>query len=260
MRRMRPLVRIFAIAICCASFVRADDACPNSVLGQSADIPDLSWATGVGKFGGRICTRQRIATKNQDRPLAVEWPGAGIISAEVGGRLTSSFCCFEQSQTKAATLKYGAPRKEIETRIDSGIENDSEEYPDLIEEDARTMRSSYTGKLWDGSEFVDIDIEFRSAASYPHLNQSVIQFILIDRSPQRLKLSWDLQVNLSKTMAPYYTGGEEGGRWQDIYVFFGKKRPAPARGVVEVRTAEGKPLARFTAAGFMPEEAAGKGK
>jgi hypothetical protein len=69
-----------------------------------------------------------------------------------------------------------------------------------------------------------------------------------------LNLSWNLPVSLTKSMEPYYTGGQEGGRRQDIYVFFGKKRPGPAHGVVEVRNSEGKSIARFSAAGFMPVE------
>ena len=160
-----------------------------------------------------------------------------------------------RATTPKPPLSSTAPAKSIETAIDAGVEDqDNDDYPDLIEDDARTMRSSFIGKLWDGSKFLDVDVELRAAASHPHLSQSVFQFILIDRSPQRLTLNWDLPVSLAKTMEPYYTGGGEGVRHQDIYVFFGKKRPAPARGVVEVRTSGGKVLARFTAFGFVPEE------
>jgi hypothetical protein len=243
------------IALCCGWLALADDACPKAAMGSSHDIPELSWTSGAAMSGSQHCTRQEIVSHPADRPLAIEWLAAGIHSAEIGGKFASSLCCFEGIYSQSASLKYGSPAKSLATPIDAGIEDqDNDDYPDLIEDDARTMRSSFVGKLWDGSKFVDADIEFRAAASYPHSGQSVFQFIIVDRSPQRLSLSWDLPVNLAKTMEPYYTSGEEGARRQDIYVFFGKKRPAPAHGVVEVRTSGGKVLARFAAAGFLPEE------
>lgn len=243
-----------AIVICCGWLAHAEDACPKAAMGTSTDIRELSWTSGAGISYGRTCTRQQIVSHLSDTPLTIEWPAAGIFSAQIGAKLATSLCCFERSHTQAASLKYGAAGKSLTTAIDAGIEDDGDDYPDLIEDDARIMRSSFIGKLWDGSKFVDADIEFRAAASYPHSSQSVFQFIIVDRSSQRLNLSWDLPVGLAKTMEPYYTGGQESGRRQDIYVFFGKKRPAPAPGVVEVRTSEGKMLARFVAAGFVPEE------
>jgi hypothetical protein len=246
---------LIAILICGARLAHSDDACPKAAMGASHDTPELSWSSGAWISSDRSCTRQEIVNHLNDAPLAIEWSAAGILSAQIGAKLASSLCCFGSSHTQAASLEYGAPAKSLKTAIDTGIEDqDNDNYPDLIEDDARTMRSSFIGKLWDGSRFVDADIEFRAAASYPHSNQSVFQFTIVDRSHQRLSLNWDLPVSLAKTMEPYYTGGEEGARRQDIYVFFGKKRPTPAHGVVEVRTSGGKLLARFAAAGFMPEE------
>lgn len=248
------------LLVSCTHYAYAADVCPKPAPWRVTDAGELSWATSAGKFGDKTCTRQQIEIHKPDAPLTLEWPEAGILSASAGGRLTSSFCCFEGSVARKSVLEYGAPAKRIETSIDEGIENDSDNYPDLIEDDARTMRSAYAGKLWDGTKFVEVDIELRAAASNPHLNQSVFQFVLIDRSPQRLSLNWDLLTNLRRSMEPYYTGSNEGGARQDTYVFFGKQRPAPAGGVVELKTPEGKLLARFRAAGFAPVESAAPGK
>ena len=251
---MNLLVRGPAILMCCALLGYSDDACPAAVVRESAEAPGLSWTSGKGPAGGdRICTRQQVTSTKADVPLALMWPAAGILSAQIGAHFASSLCCFERTAVKESTLQYGTPARSIETHVHRGTEVESDEYPDLIEDDARTERSSFIGRLWDSSKFVDVDIEFRASASYAHLNQSVFQFVIIDRSPQPITAEWDLPANMSKTMQPYYTR-TPGGYRQDIYVFFAKKRPSPAHGVVAVKTAGGNLLGRFRADGFTPEE------
>ena len=250
---MSLLVRVPAVLFCFAWLAISDDACPKASMAASNGTPELSWTSGTGRIGAdRICTRLAMSRQNADAPLPVAWPAAGIISAEIGARFTSSFCCFESATTEMSTLHYGNGLGSVETHVHSGVEAEGDEYPDLIEDDARTKRSSFVGKLWDGSKFLDVDVEFRASASYAHLNQSVFQFVTIDRSSQPVVLEWNLLKDLSKTMQPYYSRGAEGAARQEIYVFFAKKRPSPAEGIVELKTAGGKLLGRFGADGFLP--------
>jgi hypothetical protein len=148
------------------------------------------------------------------------------------------------------TLRFGEaamPTKVHTPRID-----DKEEYPDLIEDDARSLKTSFIGNLWDGSTYVDVDIEVRAAASHPHFNQSVFQFVLIDHSSTPISIEWELVAKMSKTNEPYTANNPEGGsdRRQTV-VFFGKAQPTPAEGVIELKTPTGKLLGRFIAAGFL---------
>ena len=153
-----------------------------------------------------------------------------------------------------STLRYGEPQKAVEALVQTGAPDDDEDYPDLIEDDAKTRRSSFVGDLWDGAQYVHVDIEFLASASYAHLNQSVFQFVIVDRSSQPVIAEWNLLAEMSKTMQPYYSRTPESGRRQQVYVFFAKRRPSPAPGNVLVKTAGGKFLARFAAAGFIPED------
>ena len=250
---MRPWIPLSAMLFCVAGSAFADDACPRASLTDSAKTADLSWTTGTGRSGtDRICTRHQISRTAADSPLAMAWQEAGVLSAQIGPGFVSSFCCFEAAEVEKSTLRYGDPPKSLEARVQSGAADDDDNYPDLIEDDAKSRRSSFIGKLWDGTQYINVDIEFLASASYAHLNQSVFQFIIVDRSSQPVIAEWNLLAEMRKTMQPYYSRTSEGGRRQAVYVFFARQRPSPMQGNVTVKTGGGKLLGRFIAAGFMP--------
>ncbi len=202
----------------------------------------------------KICTRQRLTNSTQ-KAFTVSWPAARIASAQVGSQFTSSFCCTEEMEEKEAPLTLGDTDQTAPTKVHAGELEQDDEYPDLVEADAKTLRTSFVGKLWDGSAFINVDVEFRAAASHPHFNQSVFQFVIIDQSEQALSIDWDLVGKMSKTMEPYVAGSPDGGKsHRQTIVFFGKEKPAPVEGVVVLKTSTGKLLGRLIAPGFINQK------
>jgi hypothetical protein len=252
---MNSAFRLATLAVVCAGACFPEDLCPKANTGKSGTSGNLAWASGTGPAaGGRICVKQQVTTSETNTPTAVAWPVGGILSAIVSGRFVGSFCCSEGIDLQKAVLKYdaaGSAMQAVDTEVNAVIFDPGEDYPDLIEDDAKTKRSAYAGNVWDGSKFIKLDIELRASASYPHFNQSVFQFVIIDQSPEPVTIEWNLLIDMGKTMQSYFTGTPEGSKYrQSTYVFFGKQRPSPAHGIVEVKSSGGKVLGRFSADGF----------
>jgi hypothetical protein len=231
----------------------SEGVCPKPVDDQSGADTEISWASGMQRIGAeKICMRQQVSNLNDAAPLPIVWPAAGILAAAISGPFERSFCCAEGQELQKEDLKYGASSKVLNTTVHTGTTDTNDDYPDLIEGDARTKRTAFAGKLWDGSRYVTVNVELRASASHPHFNQSVFQFVIIDQSSEALSFEWNLVEKLIKTIQPYVTGSPEGGgHRQTTYVFFGKEQPAPAGGVVEIKTSSGTLLGRFDADGFI---------
>jgi len=247
------VIRSVALALFCVLCCRADDVCSKANVEKSGKAAEISWSSGTARVSSeKICTRQQLASADSGEPLAVAWPETGVVSARVRGTFTISFCCAEDLEEKTATLRYGPANKSLDTVLQAAEEDDDDgEYPDLIEEDAKSIRTSFTGDLWNGSRYVRVDIELRAAASHPHFNQSVFQYTVIDQSSEPVTVEWSLPAELSKTHEGYVSGPPEGSKARQLtQVFFGKEQPGPAHGTVDLKTADGKLLGRFTARGF----------
>lgn len=249
---MNAAARTLASLVFCAALAWADSVCPKPGDEQSGANAEISWTSGIQRVRPeRFCLRQQVTSIDDATPVPVVWPAAGILSAAIGGPFTRSFCCDEVHELQKEVLKYGASSKTLNTTVYTGTPDMDDDYPDLIESDARTQRTALAGKLWDGSKYVTVNIELRASASHPHFNQSIFQFVIIDQSSEALSLEWNLVETLSKTIEPYVSGNPEGGQHrQTTYVFFGKEKPAPACGILEIRTSAGKSLGRFVVDGF----------
>jgi len=247
------MIRGAALAIFCVFWCRADDVCPKAAIGKSGTATEMSWTSGTGRVSPeKICTRQQLTSANAGEPLAVAWPETGIVSARIKGTFTISFCCAEGLEEKTETLRYGPDNKPLDTVLQAAEEDDDDgEYPDFSEEDAKSIRTSFTGELWNGSRYVKVDLALGAAASHPYRNQSVFQFTVMDQSSEPVTVEWSLPTEMSKTrQGSYVPVLLEGKARLATQVFNGKDQPAPARGTVDLKTADGKLLGRFTARGF----------
>ena len=245
-----------------AALVYGADVCAQAVTQNSGTARDLSWSSSKQQLEpDKICTQHTITSSKPGRPLPVAWPEAGVLETNITGRLVAAFCCSENVAARTEPLRYGAPAKTVQTSVLVGEIEPSEEYPDLIEEDAKSMRSTFTGDLWDGGKYVRLDLELRVAAANPHLEQSVLQFVVTDQSSEPVVVDWDLVGKLSKTLNPFFTETPKDRNYrQSTYVFFAGERPAPARSVVVVKTATGRLLGRFMVNGFTLQKDEGKSR
>lgn len=232
------------------------ELCPKAVMKQSGELPDVSWASGAQPSGkGKACTQQQVTSLSPTQPMPVHWPAAGILEAKIGGRFVSSACCADEVKTQKAVLRYGLETsKTLETFLEVGSSAESDDYPDLIEPDAKMKLTSFTGSVWDGAKFVRIDLELKASASHPHFNQSVFEFVIADRSSEPLVVEWDLVETMNREAKSFVTNNPEGTPYRlSNFVFFAKERPAPQRGEVKVKNGGGKLLGRFAADGFTGE-------
>ena len=249
-------LRILSFVVFAAAAAHAGDVCPEATMQRSGSDAGVSWKSGTRSLGaGKFCTRHEVTIATAESPLPVEWPSAGILSVNISGTLALSFCCTETVKSQSAPLRYGASGKSLDSIVQLDAASQDEDYPDLIEEDAKTSQTSFLGRVWDGGKWIDISVELRSAASHPHFNQSVFQFTINDASSEAINVEWSLVTEMSKTTQPYFSGPGEGSKTrQGTYVFFGKQLPSPAQGVVELKNAGGQLLGRFSAAGFTPKK------
>lgn len=185
--------------------------------------------------------------------MPVAWRAAGVLDAKISGGFVTAFCCSEEVELRKDSLQYDEPtRKNMETFVHVGLRGDNDDYPDLIEPDAKIKQSLFAGRLWDGSRYLKVDIELRASASHPHFGQSVFEFVIADQSPEPLRVEWDLLQEMSRKMKPFSTETPGTGYHLTTYVFFAKEQPTPRTGVVTLRTAAGKLLGRFAVEGFTP--------
>lgn len=247
------MIRVLGGLVFSIGLLHGGEVCSQPVTAQSGNSPEVSWSSASKQLAPKkICTQQEIAPKSAS-PLAIVWPGAGILQATVADRFLVGFCCLEQSTVRKDSLRYGTPQLTLATRLiaAAGDPDKDDEYPDLIEDDAKSIQTLFKGSVWDGSRPVKLDLELRAAASHPHLKQSVLQFVVVDESSEPVSVEWDLVHKLSATAKPFFTETpKEKAHRETTYVFFSGKRPAPARSVVEVRSRSGTILGRFAVAAF----------
>jgi len=248
------VIRSIAGLIVAMGSLHAAGVCSQAVTSQSGSSPEISWSSATRELAPKkICTQQEITTRSAP-PVAIAWPGAGILAASIADRFVVAFCCLEETVARKDSLHYGAPQKTLPTRVITAAgdpDRDKDEYPDLIEDDAKSIQTLFKGSVWDGTRLVKLDLELRAAASHPHSKQSVIQFVVIDQSSEPVSVEWDLVRKLSAVAKPFFTETpKDRGHRETTYVFFAGNRPAPARSVVEVKTGSGQLLGRFAAAAF----------
>jgi hypothetical protein len=247
------VIRHLAGLILAIGLAYGGEVCSQPETAQSGSSPELSWASFTKQLAPKkICTQQEI-TPNSPAPLSVGWPGAGILEASITGRFAVAFCCLEETAVRKDSLRFGAPPKTLPTRVivGAGDPDRDDEYPDLIEDDAKSIQTLFKGSVWDGARLVKLDLELRAAASHPHLKQSVLQFVVVDQSSEPVSVEWDLVRKLSATVKPFFTETPKDRSYRETtYVFFAGNRPAPARSLVEVRTGAGKLLGRFAVGAF----------
>jgi hypothetical protein len=253
---MRLTAWLSGLVILSASPALARGVCPDSTVEKSGSAGDISWASSVRRISpDLVCTQQQITSSKLDGPVQVDWPAAGILTVQITGQFVSSFCCSEKVQLQKAPLTYGLSGTTVEALAHIEFGEPDDDYPDLIEPGAQVKRSSFQGRVWDGSKYIDLDVEFSAAASYPHFQQSLFQFIVTDQSSEPLVVEWDLLQRMNRIMRPYFAENpKESKQRQSTYVFFAKVHPSPAHGVVEVRTSGGKLLGRFAVDGFTNQE------
>lgn len=199
----------------------------------------------------RICLQHSLAAPTGGSPVPVAWPSVGILDAAITGQFVLSFCCAQRIAVKHESLYAGTPPRTAHTPVLIGSKSQDEEYPDLIEEDAKVLRSAFTGGVWDGVKSVRLDLEVRAAASHPHAKQSVFQFVIVDRSSEPVVVDLEVIDKLSTVVKPFFTSNPRDRDYREsTYVFFASGRPSPARSAIVVRNSAGKLLARLEAAVF----------
>lgn len=248
------MIRALGGLILSIGLLRAGEVCSQPVTVQSGSSAEVSWSSARKQLAPKkICTQQEITLKAAS-PLPIAWPGAGILQAGIVDRFLIQFCCLEETRERKDSLRYGTPQMTLGTRLIMAAgdpDKDDDEYPDLIEDDAKSIQTQLQGSVWEGTRSVKLDLELRAAASHPHLKQSVLQFVVVDQSSEPVSVEWDLVRKLGTTIKPFFTETpKDRGYRETTYVFFTGNRPAPARSVVEVKSGSGKVLGRFAVGAF----------
>jgi hypothetical protein len=242
--RLGILLIVVTVAYCA-------DVCPQAEGLTSGGAGDVSWAIGRQQMqSDRVCTRHTVTAAAAGAPLSVAWRKSGVLAVDISGRFVVSFCCAERVETQTDVLRYGAGRTMRASALEAE-NDDSADYPDLIEEDARVLRTALVGEVWDGSKYVKLDLELRAAASHPHVNQSVLEFVVTDQSSEPVTTEWDIVQKLGAKVKPFFSATPKNrGYRQTTYVFFSSERPAPAQSEVLVKNDAGKVLGRFAINAF----------
>jgi hypothetical protein len=214
-------------ALACA---HAADICPGP-----ANAPSYK-----AKSGQKWCVANSVEAK-----APVQWPAAGIEHADAAGRLDVQVCCFRHVSSGPRKLTIGNRETQVETHHESpkaaGKEEEEDEFPDLIEDDAHGRAISIRGLLGDGAR---VDVLLRCTASR-FADQYAFQFTVVNRSDKGVDVDWDHLRELRATASPNVQP-VAGGM---AYVFLTAKRPREALAVVEIKRG-GVVLGRFQFDGF----------
>jgi hypothetical protein len=115
-----------------------------------------------------------------------------------------------------------------------------DDFPDLIEDDARTKRVSIRGSLGDPSHPVRVDVQLQCSAS-KFADQYALQFTIVNRSADPLEVVWDhlrdLEQHLKASSQP--VAGGKG------WVFLTRVKPTESVAGVELKIPSGETLGRF---------------
>ena len=177
----------------------------------------------------------------------VSWRAAGIENAAVRGRLGVSLCCFDRVHGESGAITAG----EIQSNAWSirpaaeGAGNHKEGFPDLIEEDARVSTIEIRGTLWDGSKSVRVDLLLKCSASQ-FAKEYAYQFTITDRSPDPIRLDWNLLDDLRSGLKPSV---QVSGLTRTL-LFLTKAEPQETESLFEITSLGGILLGKFHAPGF----------
>jgi len=211
----------------------AADVCPP----PPATREPRSW---TAKIGARHCVAGVVSANS-----TVSWPAAGILQAESAGRIEFAVCCFAAQIERPAPLRIGDGERTVPTHLEAADSADEDDFPDLIEDDARTKTVSIRGTLGDPAHPTRVDILLRCSAS-KFADQFAFQFTVIDRSPDRVGIVWDHLRDLERRITPAVQPVAGGKAW----VFLSGARPHEAPATIELRTPAGVLLGRFRFDGF----------
>ena len=230
----------------------AAGVCPEASVEKAGSAEGVSWTSGSRRIAARkICIERTVSTPAATSATEVSWPAAGILSVRISGKFTSSFCCADRVTLRKSPLLAGSPARPVPALALVSHEELDGDYPDLMEPDAKVRRYSFTGRVWDGVRYVDIDLEFRSSASRPYYKRSLIEFVITDQSSEPLVVDWDLVGQITRSEQSYFTESPKGSpQRQHTRVFHTSEPPVPAKGLAIVKTASGKLLAQFRVDGF----------
>lgn len=243
-------MRLLVLVLLLAPMAFGASVCPPggaSQTGLQAGV--LTWRSYAGEIGKeKHCVGNEVRNASV-APLAVSWPEAGIAQAWVRDRIEVALCCFRAEETQRATLRYGTPERALPVTMHRESEKGGEEddYPDLIEADARERIAAIRGTLWAGSQPVRVDLLLKCSASR-FANQYAYQFSITNRSEDPVEVDWDLLRNLRGKITPSVQPIPQGA----AYLFLSAQHPDTAEGVVEVKTKSGKLAGRFHVGGFAP--------
>jgi hypothetical protein len=221
------------LALLALTALRAADVCPSSPVSAEA----RSW---TAKIGSRHCVASAVSATG-----AVTWPAAGILRTEAAGRVEFAMCCFAAETDKPAPVRIAGRELTVPTHQEAAGSADEDEFPDLIEDDARTKSVSIRGTLGDAAHPIRVDILLKCSAS-KFADQFAFQFTVIDRSADRVEVVWDHLRDLERRIAPSVQAVAGGKAW----VFLTRGRPHEAPATIEVRTPSGVVLGRFRFDGF----------
>lgn len=227
---MRPLL----VGLLAAAGAFGADLCPHS--GDAGE-----WQSWEAKVGRRHCVGNAVNTADR-----VEWTAAGIEEASSAGHVEFAVCCFSSEVKKDALLRIGARELEVPTHQErAGGGEVEKDFPDLIEDEAHRRSVSIRGTLGDAAHPVRVDVLLRCSAS-KFADQYAFQFEVINRSADRVEVTWDHLRELESRVTPSVQP-VAGGR---AFVFLTRIKPREATATIEVKSPSGAVLARFRFDGF----------
>jgi hypothetical protein len=206
-----------------------------AVCGWAADLCPTT--------GPKRCAANQVTAND-----TVKWPAAGIEEASVAGQLDVTVCCFRRQSIQPEKRTIGDKETMVPTHREdpkaAGKQEEEDDFPDLIEEDAHGRAVSIRGTLGDADQPVKVDVLLRCTAS-KFADQYAFQFTVINRSDRGVDVDWDhlrqVRANSSPSMQPV-----AGGM---AYVFLTAKKPHEALAIVEVKRGS-RMLGRFRFDGF----------
>jgi len=207
-------------------------------------VAACGWAADLCPTSGpKRCAANRVTATD-----TVRWPAAGIEQASVAGQLDVVVCCFRRQSIQPEKRTIGGREETVPTHREdpkaAGKEEEEDDFPDLIEEDAHGRAVSIRGTLADGDKPVKVDVLLRCTAS-KFADQYAFQFTVINRSDKGVEVDWDhlrqVRAGSSPNVQPV-----AGGM---AYVFLTAKRPREALATVEVKSGA-RVLGRFRFDGF----------
>jgi hypothetical protein len=210
------------------------------VCAWAADLcPGADGTSYSARVGQKRCVANRVTAMD-----TVSWPAAGIERARVAGRLDVAVCCFRHESAQPEKLVIGDKESTVSTHREdpkaAGKEDDDDDFPDLIEEDAHGRAISIRGMLVGAK----VDVLLRCTAS-KFADQYAFQFTVVNRSDKDVEVDWDHLREVRAASSPNVQPVAGGV----AYVFITAKRPREAVATVEVKRGD-RVLGRFHFDGF----------